>query len=130
MLYIEFVSRTGYYPKAEEYAEIEAEYLRFDGDKDEFCRAWMRAHPVEMAEAAREKAVRDTKRQLNKIFWRLDDMTSDSQAAKLTASCTLDASERKALERAGFNLSRYRKDIHYTLYEFKRDIRRFALSLK
>lgn len=45
MLVSEFVDRTGYQPTAEEYAEIEKSYMRFAGDKDEFCALWCRKNP-------------------------------------------------------------------------------------
>lgn len=40
MLVSEFIDRTGYQPTAEEYETIERAYMRFAGDKDEFCREW------------------------------------------------------------------------------------------
>ena len=42
MLVSEFIDRTGYQPSADEYADIEQAYYMFDGDKDAFCRAWIR----------------------------------------------------------------------------------------
>lgn len=45
MLLSEFIDRTGYQPTAEEYAEIERAYNVYDGDKDNFCRAWCKANP-------------------------------------------------------------------------------------
>jgi len=38
----EFTERTKYNPTDEEYAEIEESYYEFDGNKDEFCRAWLK----------------------------------------------------------------------------------------
>ena len=40
MLVSEFIERTGYQPTAEEYETIERAYMRFVGNKDEFCREW------------------------------------------------------------------------------------------
>lgn len=45
MLVSEFIDRTGYQPTAEEYAEIEHIYMRFSGDKDEFCKRWAKMNP-------------------------------------------------------------------------------------
>lgn len=40
MMKSEFIERTGFEPTAEEYKEIEAEYLGCDIDKDQFCKQW------------------------------------------------------------------------------------------
>lgn len=42
MLKSEFIERTGYTPTAEEYHYIEESYYEFDGNKDEFCKQWMK----------------------------------------------------------------------------------------
>jgi len=39
MMIEEFEQRTGYFPSSAEYKAIEAAYMEFDGDKDEFCKA-------------------------------------------------------------------------------------------
>lgn len=43
MMQHEFTERTGYAPTDEEYNLIEQSYYDFNGDKDEFCKAWMKA---------------------------------------------------------------------------------------
>jgi len=47
MMMSEFTERTGFEPTAEEYAEIEEAYYKFDGDKDAFCEHWKRTVGVE-----------------------------------------------------------------------------------
>lgn len=42
MMMKEFTERTGYEPTQEEYGFIEESYYDFDGNKDEFCRAWLK----------------------------------------------------------------------------------------
>lgn len=42
MMMKEFTERTGYEPTIEEYGFIEESYYDFDGNKDEFCKAWMK----------------------------------------------------------------------------------------
>ena len=42
MMYSEFEERTGYQPDADEYRLIEESYYNFDGNKDEFCKEWMK----------------------------------------------------------------------------------------
>ena len=40
MMMNEFTERTGYEPSNDEYHYIEESYYEFNGNKDEFCRAW------------------------------------------------------------------------------------------
>lgn len=42
MMMSEFTERTKYEPSFKEYAEIEEAYYEFDGNKDEFCKAWLK----------------------------------------------------------------------------------------
>lgn len=69
MMKSEFIERVGFEPTAAEYAEIEAEYMGCDIDKDLFCKEWkknggiqrlmrLRARRIEELEAelAKEKA--------------------------------------------------------------------------
>ena len=51
----EFIDRTGFEPTNYEYKAIEEQYYGFDGDKDAFCKAWMKN---EMAAAVKARAAR------------------------------------------------------------------------
>lgn len=42
MMYNEFVERTHYNPTIEEYEVIEESYYDFDGNKDDFCKQWVK----------------------------------------------------------------------------------------
>ena len=42
MMISEFIERTHVEPSAEEYHFIEESYYEFDGDKDAFCKSWLR----------------------------------------------------------------------------------------
>lgn len=42
MMMSEFIDRTGYQPSSEEYHYIEDSYYEFDGNKDEFCKQWLK----------------------------------------------------------------------------------------
>lgn len=42
MMISEFIDRTGFEPTAKEYAKIEDAYYNFDGDKDAFCKAFVK----------------------------------------------------------------------------------------
>ena len=43
MMMSEFIERTGFQPLPFEYAKIEEAYYNFDGDKDGFCKAFVKA---------------------------------------------------------------------------------------
>lgn len=42
MMMSEFIERTKVVPSYEEYHFIEESYYEFDGDKNEFCKAWLK----------------------------------------------------------------------------------------
>ena len=42
MMISEFIERTGFEPTASEYAKIEKAYYDFNGNKDEFCKAFVK----------------------------------------------------------------------------------------
>lgn len=42
MMMSEFIDRTGYQPSSEEYHYIEESYYEFEGNKDEFCKQWLK----------------------------------------------------------------------------------------
>lgn len=65
MLVSEFIDRTGYQPSADEYAEIEQAYYVFEGDKDKFCKAWVKANPHKAGKLW--AAIKEQKR-LSKVF--------------------------------------------------------------
>ena len=65
MLVSEFIDRTGYRPTAEEYADIEEAYYVFDGDKDAYCRALVKANPHK---AGRIWAAQKEQARLEKVF--------------------------------------------------------------
>lgn len=86
MMIKEFIDRTGFKPTAEEYAEIEKQYMGFDGDKDAFCKAFdvekacerrlarmdsMKNELEEMQETAKKRED-ELKRQIEKLQAKLD----------------------------------------------------------
>lgn len=42
MMISEFIERTGFEPTASEYVKIEESYYDFNGNKDEFCKAFVK----------------------------------------------------------------------------------------
>lgn len=86
MMIHEFIDRTGFKPTAEEYAEIEKQYMGFNGDKDAFCKAFdveqacarrlarmdnMKNELEEMRETAKKRED-ELKRQIEKLQAKLD----------------------------------------------------------
>lgn len=70
MMKSEFIERTGFEPTADEYREIEQEYMGCDIDKDQFCKEWkknggiqrlmrLRARRIEELEAEVQKRARE-----------------------------------------------------------------------
>lgn len=67
MLVSEFIERTGYQPTAEEYAEIEREYMHSSSDKDEFCRLWRKANPEKAGQIQRQEKAQKRREKVEKI---------------------------------------------------------------
>ena len=67
MLISEFVKRTGYQPTAEEYAEIENEYMHSSSEKDDFCRLWKRANPEKAGQIQRKEKAQKRREKVGKI---------------------------------------------------------------
>lgn len=67
MLISEFVERTGYQPTAEEYAEIEKEYMHSSNEKDDFCRLWKRANPEKVGQIQRKEKAQKRREKVGKI---------------------------------------------------------------
>lgn len=87
MMIHEFINRTGFKPTAEEYDEIEKQYMGFDGDKDAFCKAFdvekayerrvarmdrMKDELEEMRETAKKRED-ELKKQIDKLQAELDN---------------------------------------------------------
>ncbi|MBR2572362.1 MAG: hypothetical protein IKE30_09620 [Clostridia bacterium] len=87
MMMSEFTERTGFEPTAEEYAEIEEQYYKFDGDKDAFCRHWKKNVGVEgicEARAAKIAQLRSTALETEKHLM-AEIAQRDQQIARLEA---------------------------------------------
>lgn len=83
----EFIERTGFEPTADEYAKIEEAYYNFDGDKGDFCRAFIaRNGASQICKARAEEISRlrsvilETEKQFKK-----DVADRDRRIEKLTA---------------------------------------------
>ena len=67
MMISEFIARTKFEPTAEEYDKIEEEYYNFDGDKDKFCRSWVRHGGIQRLSRERVRKINDLKKQLEEM---------------------------------------------------------------
>lgn len=83
MLVKEFVERTGFNPTISEYREIEEAYYTFDGNKDEFCKAFN----VQEAISRRGQRLEEAERRIHELekgrYERL--MEAQSQIKRLQA---------------------------------------------
>lgn len=117
MLQSEFYERTGCSVSPEEFERIHDNYMAFDGNKDEFCRAWKRANPATVKEAkeAKEKAKRD--RKLFKWSMLLDCY---SKPFSVKALKILTRDDLKFLNGFGIFVSEwdYIGDVKYEIYRY------------
>lgn len=64
MMVREFIERTHVAPSYEEYRFIEESYYEFDGNKDEFCKWWLKSK--ESGEWAKELKFRQTIKEMER----------------------------------------------------------------
>lgn len=67
MMMSEFIARTKFEPTAEEYNKIEEEYYNFDGDKDKFCRSWVRHGGIQRLSRERVRKIEELQKQIEEI---------------------------------------------------------------
>ena len=88
MMMSEFIDRTGFEPTASEYEKIEKAYYDFDGDKDAFCKAFVKdsgEKKICKARAAEIQRLKSQMIELEKQFKkdvadrekRIDELTAD-----------------------------------------------------
>ena len=75
MMRSEFIERTGFDPTADEYAEIEAQYMESDLDKDKFCAKWKRDGGIIRYANVRRKHTEELERTLASVNKNLKVMT-------------------------------------------------------
>ncbi|MDE5886709.1 MAG: hypothetical protein K2H46_03875 [Muribaculaceae bacterium] len=111
MLLSEFIERTGVTPSAEEYAKIEANYYEFAGDKDQFCRAWVKVNPAAVKAAKAAKALQAKKSKLFTIVAKLDRQANKRVypycwAGPVLETCALKAADLQLLKDFGISVNR------------------------
>ena len=85
MMYSEFTERTGFYPDANLYRTIEDAYYDFEGDKDEFCKAYKANEgglAEQIARAACQRAQNEIKKVEDKVLEIRDDLKEAEQKIK------------------------------------------------
>ena len=75
MMRSEFIERTGFDPTAEEYHEIEDQYMESDLDKDKWCAKWKRDGGIIRYANARRKHAEELERTLASVNKDLKVMT-------------------------------------------------------
>ena len=85
MMYSEFTERTGFYPDANLYRMIEEAYYDFEGDKNEFCKAYQANKDglaEKIARAACQRAQNEIKKVEDKVWEVRDDLKEAEQKIK------------------------------------------------
>lgn len=88
MMMSEFIDRTGFEPTASEYEKIEKAYYDFDGDKDAFCKAFVkgdgarklckaRAAKIDRLNSLLLESERQYKKDMADREKRIDELTAD-----------------------------------------------------
>ena len=94
MMMSEFIERTGFQPLPFEYAKIEEAYYNFDGDKDGFCKAFVKADGEKKVYQARAAEID----RLNGKILELDKTIQQSGAEHERRLAALQAALDKELE--------------------------------
>ena len=78
MMMSEFIDRTGFEPTAKEYAKIEEAYYNFDGDKDAFCKAFIKDGGArKLCKARAAEIERQYKKDVADREKRIDELTAE-----------------------------------------------------
>lgn len=85
MMMCEFIERTGFEPTAAEYAEIEAEYMGCDVDKDKFCRDWKRNGGIQRLNRIRVRRIEELEQKLRTLQAQYD--RRDAELCKQINDC-------------------------------------------
>lgn len=106
MMMSEFIDRTGFEPTASEYERIEKAYYDFDGDKDAFCKAFVKdsgEKKICKARAAEIQRLKSQMIELEKQF-KKDVADREKQIDELTADLDREL-EWKPSTGTGTNMS-------------------------
>lgn len=109
MMMSEFIERTGFEPTAKEYAKIEEAYYDFNGNKDEFCKAFVKNGGEKKIYEARAEEIVQLKSELVEMEkqHKTELEAREEQIAKLTAELDREL-EWKPSDGAGTNMEQKR----------------------
>lgn len=88
MMINEFIERTGVEPTAEEYEQIEGAYYGFSGDKDAFCKNFLKNKGVEKLLRGRASKIEEMKKAL-------DDLRKKSEEDKEAANKEINSLKKQ-----------------------------------
>ena len=88
MMKSEFIERTGFEPTAEEYAQIEEAYYEFSGDKNAFCKDFLKKRGVERLIRGRASKIEELKKEL-------EDMEKKLEAEKKASEKEIDSLKKQ-----------------------------------
>lgn len=109
MMMSEFIERTGFEPTASEYAKIEEAYYDFNGNKDEFCKAFVKNGGEKKIYEARAEEIAQLKSELVEMEkqHKAELEAHEKQIATLTAELDREL-EWKPSDGAGTNMEQKR----------------------
>ncbi len=83
MMMKEFTERTGFEPTAEEYREIEKEYMASDIHKDDFCKRWKKQGNIGRLERQRARRIEELEKQLEKTIKEAEKTEKETEKLRL-----------------------------------------------
>ena len=94
MMKSEFIERTGFEPTADEYEQIEQEYMGTDIDKDLFCKQWVKNGGIQRLSRMRARRIEELEaevKQRDKEYTELDQIRVESIIKEQERQKTLKA---------------------------------------
>lgn len=101
MLQSEFYDRTGVLVGGDEWWEINRQYNAFNGNKDAFCRAWIKANPARVQEVKDRRAVAKVRGKLIEIKCELLCKYGEGKVWELKADEVLNKRQANWLKKLG-----------------------------
>lgn len=101
MLLEEFVQRTGFEPSQNDYCIIEQQYMKFEGDKDQFCEKWIKENGIQQVYDDKINLINELQSQiedLETVNERLKNELEMSQGWKLTDKAGTNMSQNDYLD--------------------------------
>lgn len=74
MMKSEFIERTGFEPTADEYEQIEQEYMGTDIDKDTFCKQWLKQGGIQRLSRMRARRIEELEAEVQQRTKEYDEL--------------------------------------------------------